>query len=133
MTTTTAPFFHVTRPRRSLVPDMRRPEPSPLPRPEWSLFSSHTLVLAALAADPEVRIREIAERVGLTERTVQGLLTDLVDAGFVTRQREGRRNRYRLHLDRPIPGPVQLGGTVGELVDLIVGGTTVRGRTGDDS
>ena len=65
MTTTTAPFFHVTRPRRSLVPDMRRPEPSPLPRPEWSLFSSHTLVLAALAADPEVRIREIAHVAGL--------------------------------------------------------------------
>jgi len=86
------------------------------------LLSNHAHVLAVIAANPSVRVREIAGRVDLTERAVQGILADLVDAGLLTRVRTGRRNTYRLHLDRRIPGPLDARGTVRELVELITGG-----------
>ena len=61
------------------------------------LFTNHALVLGVIAADPAVRIRDIAERVEITERAVEILLRDLIQVGFLTRKRVGRRNVYEVH------------------------------------
>jgi DNA-binding MarR family transcriptional regulator len=67
--------------------------------PSWTLLTNHAAVLMELDSDPHARIRDIADRVGLTERTVQGLLKDLASEGYVTRRRVGTRYQYRLNLD----------------------------------
>ncbi|HEY7660703.1 MAG TPA: helix-turn-helix domain-containing protein [Actinomycetota bacterium] len=73
----------------------------------WSPFSSHGLVLLALARRPELRLRELAHATGLTERAVQGLVADLVAGGYLERIREGRRNRYVVRGDRHLPDPLE--------------------------
>jgi predicted ArsR family transcriptional regulator len=77
------------------------------------------MVLLCLAGDPEARLRDVAETVGITERAVQHIVADLEAEGFLTRQREGRRNRYALHLDRPLRHRMSRHHTVGELVALV--------------
>jgi DNA-binding IclR family transcriptional regulator len=73
-------------------------------RPEagWTFVTTHTLVLLSIAADPEVRLSEIAAQVGITERRVQSIVTDLVDSGYVTRIRRGRRNHYEIDASLPL-------------------------------
>lgn len=68
---------------------------------DWTFLSSHALVLLAITADPAATQREIAARVAVTEKTVQKIVKDLIDEGYVTRFREGRRNRYELNPDAP--------------------------------
>ncbi|GMQ80223.1 MAG: hypothetical protein BMS9Abin04_177 [Planctomycetia bacterium] len=63
----------------------------------WTFLSNHAHVLLAISGDPELRLRDVAEKVGITERAVQGIVADLVDAGYLTRVRSGRRNRYQVH------------------------------------
>ena len=63
----------------------------------WTFFSNHGHVLICLATQPDARLRDIAERVGITERAVQSIVTDLEEVGAITRIREGRRNRYEIH------------------------------------
>ena len=87
--------------------------------PGWTLLSNHAHVLIALASASDRRLREIAQRVGITERAVQNILTDLEREGLVTRDREGRRNRYVLHLDRPLRHPLGAHRTVRQLVELL--------------
>jgi DNA-binding MarR family transcriptional regulator len=62
----------------------------------WTFLTNHAHVLLVVAEDSEVRLRDIADRVGVTERAVQGILTDLEECGYLVRERVGRRNRYRL-------------------------------------
>ncbi|WP_406277821.1 helix-turn-helix domain-containing protein [Streptomyces sp. NBC_00191] len=69
---------------------------APAPRTTWTFLTSHARVLTAIARDPWVRVRELATRLGLTERTVQAVVSDLESAGYLTHTREGRRNRYHL-------------------------------------
>jgi hypothetical protein len=69
---------------------------------EWSFLSNHGYVLLALARQPDVRIRDIAALVGITERAAQGIVNALVEAGYVERVREGRRNRYLVHGEMPL-------------------------------
>lgn len=85
-------------------------------KPGWTFFTNHGHVLVCLAADPTIRTRDIAAQVGITERAAQGIISDLVDAGFVTRTKEGRRNRYEVHPDRPLRHPLEAEHTVGELL-----------------
>ncbi|HZF67410.1 MAG TPA: winged helix-turn-helix domain-containing protein [Gemmatirosa sp.] len=77
------------------------------------------MVLLCLARDAEARLRDVADTVGITERAVQHIVADLEAEGFLTRQREGRRNRYALHLDRPLRHRMSSHHTVGELVALV--------------
>ena len=77
------------------------------------------MVLLCLARDAEARLRDVADTVGITERAVQHIVADLEAEGFLTRQREGRRNRYALHLDRPLRHRMSRHHTVGELVALV--------------
>lgn len=85
-------------------------------KPSWTFFTNHGHVLVCLAGDPELRTRDIAALVGITERSAQGIISDLVDAGFVTRIKEGRRNRYVVHGDLALRHPLEREHTVGELL-----------------
>ena len=76
------------------------------------------VVLLCLAADPEARMREVSQRVGITERAVQHIIRDLADAGVVERKREGRRNRYTLHPEVRLRHPIEAHRRVADLVAL---------------
>ena len=76
-------------------------------------------MLLCLHRNPRVRLRDIAETVGITERAAQRIVSDLVEAGYVSRQREGRRNRYVLNLSVPMRHPSQVDHEIGELVDVL--------------
>lgn len=73
----------------------------------WTFLSHHAQVFLCIARDPDVRIRDIAAGVGITERAVQAIVNDLVDAGYVDRSRVGRRNHYALHPEMPLRHPLQ--------------------------
>ena len=85
----------------------------------WTFLTNHAHVLVCLAADPEARLRDVAERVGITERAVQGIVADLEAAGVVTRVRAGRRNHYTIHGERPLRHPLESHRTVGALLKLV--------------
>ena len=76
------------------------------PAPVWNFFSSHAHTLICLAEDPTARMRDVAERVGITERATMRIVSHLEDAGILTRQKEGRRNRYVIHLQKTFTAPV---------------------------
>lgn len=85
----------------------------------WTFLTNHGHVLITLATDPELRIRDVAARVGITERAAQRILHDLVEAGYVEREKHGRRNSYQLALDRPLRHPLESRHTVGELIHVL--------------
>ncbi|MGO9815389.1 MAG: helix-turn-helix transcriptional regulator [Isosphaeraceae bacterium] len=69
---------------------------------DWTFLSNHAHVLICIAQEPEVRLHEVAARVGITERAVRRIVGDLEEGGYLSSSREGRRNRYEVHLDRPL-------------------------------
>jgi DNA-binding MarR family transcriptional regulator len=87
--------------------------------PSWTFLTNHARVLLCLAQEPDLRLREAAERIGITERAVQRIVTDLEDAGIVTRSREGRRNRYEIVEDTRLRHPNEAHCTVGDLLALL--------------
>lgn len=89
------------------------------PPSSWRFVTNHTQVLLCIARDPEVRLREVADHVGITERAAQRILADLVEAGFVTRERTGRRNLYAINRDLQMRHPAQFGHEIGELLELL--------------
>ena len=82
----------------------------------WTFLSNHAHVLVCIAADAEIRGRDIAEQVGITERAAQSIIADLVEAGYVTRVRVGRRNHYEIHPDLPLRHPVEQDHSIGDLI-----------------
>ena len=88
--------------------------------PGWTFLSNHAHVLLCIAREPEVRLREVAHRVGITERAVQRVVSNLEEGGYLSRSRVGRRNRYELHLDRPLRHSVESHHDVGVLLNLIL-------------
>ena len=92
----------------------------------WTFLSNHAHVLIAIARDPEARVRDVAERVGITERAAQGIVGDLVAAGYLRRERVGRRNRYELETRLPLRHPLEREHEVGELLAPLV---RARGAT----
>ncbi|HEV8583152.1 MAG TPA: winged helix-turn-helix transcriptional regulator [Thermoanaerobaculia bacterium] len=91
------------------------------PPPGWTFLTNHAHVLFCIARDPEVRLRDVAAQVGITERAVQRIVTDLEAAGYLTVMKEGRRNRYRIHAELPLRHPIEGHRTVGALLDLVLG------------
>jgi len=85
----------------------------------WRFVTSHTQVLLCIERNPNVRLREVAETVGITERAAHRIVSDLVEAGYVTRKRVGRRNEYELNRSAPMRHPSQLNHEIGELLDLL--------------
>jgi hypothetical protein len=93
---------------------------------EWSFLTNHARVLLCIAHDPGVRLRDIAARVGVTERTAYGIVTDMTEAGYVVKHKHGRRNRYQIQahlpLRRPLPVPDSPGlAAIGEVLALLAG------------
>jgi MarR family len=84
-------------------------------------LTNHARVLLCIAHDPGVRLRHIAARLGITERTAYGIVTDLAKAGYVVKDKDGRRNRYQVQAHLPLPDPVGRERTVGEVLALLAG------------
>jgi hypothetical protein len=85
----------------------------------WTFLTNHAHVLVCLATDPGLRVRDIATRVGITERAAVRILGDLVGAGYLVRRRVGRRNEYALRLDLPMRHPVEATARVGLLIEAL--------------
>jgi DNA-binding IclR family transcriptional regulator len=86
----------------------------------WTFLSNHGHVLICLARDPEARLRDVAQAVGITERAVQKIVADLEEARVLTRERTGRRNRYRLDPQRPLRHALEAHRTVGALLGMVL-------------
>jgi hypothetical protein len=86
----------------------------------WTFLTNHSHVLICLARDPRLRLRDLADQVGITERAVQGIVKDLETAGCLTRHREGRRNHYDIVTDRPMRHRVERQHVVGDLLGAMV-------------
>lgn len=96
-----------------------------MPTPErwdgqWTFLTNHAHVLLCIARDADVRLRDVALAVGITERAVQVIIVDLERSGYLTRSRVGRRNHYELHQDLPLRHPLERGHEVGELLRVLV-------------
>jgi DNA-binding IclR family transcriptional regulator len=87
---------------------------------EWTFLTNHARALVCIAHDPGVRLRDIAATLGITERTAFGIVTDLTDAGYVEKEKEGRRNRYRIQQHLPLRQTVGREPTIGEMLELLV-------------
>lgn len=87
----------------------------------WTLLSNYGHVLVCLAGDPHMRLRDVARKVGITERAVQRIIHDLEHADMLTREREGRRNHYRINVKQRLRHPLEQPHTVGELIEAVTG------------
>ncbi len=87
----------------------------------WTFLTIHARVLLLVANDPGVRLRDIAASLDITERSAFGIITDLVEAGYVIKEKEGRRNRYHIQAHLPLPEPTARERTVGEVLALLAG------------
>lgn len=94
----------------------------------WTFLTNHAHVLLCVVRDPEARLRDVADMVGITERAAQRIVADLVEAGYLERTRQGRGNRYRLHPDVPLRHPMDRDTAIGQLVTLLTG---IDARSGD--
>lgn len=88
--------------------------------PDWTFFSHYAHVLICVAENPRIRLREVAERVGVTERTAARLIDRLARAGVIRRSREGRRNCYRIEPRGPLPHPIEAGCSVERLIAMVL-------------
>jgi len=86
---------------------------------QWTFLTNHAQVLLCIARNDRLTAREIAAAVGITERAVQRILDDLEDAGYLSRFRDGRNNRYEIHPERPMRHPAQQGHAVQDLLALL--------------
>jgi hypothetical protein len=87
----------------------------------WTFLTTHARVLLLVAHDPGVRLRDIAASLDITERSAFGIITDLVEAGYVVKEKDGRRNRYHIQAHLPLPEPTTRERTVGEVLALLTG------------
>lgn len=94
----------------------------------WTFLTNHAHALVCIARDPTVRIQDIADSVGVTLRAAQGIVSELVQAGYVTRTRVGRRNRYELDPTMPLRHPLESDQRVGALLDAVGARPSRRAR-----
>jgi hypothetical protein len=88
---------------------------------QWRFVTNHAHVLQCIAADPTARMRDIATTVGITERSAAGIVSDLEEFGYLTRTRDGRRNRYEVHAELPLRHPQHRHRTAGDLIRFLDG------------
>jgi DNA-binding IclR family transcriptional regulator len=87
---------------------------------KWSFLTNHARVLVCIAHDPGMRLREIASALDITERSAFGIVTELADAGYVVKEKDGRRNRYQIQGHLPLRESVVRERTIGEVLDVLV-------------
>jgi hypothetical protein len=90
-----------------------------VPPPRWTFLTNHAQVLICIAEQPGVRLRDVGERIGITERATHRIVTELADAGYITRNRTGRRNTYLVHADLPLPDALARNQKVGDLLAIL--------------
>ena len=90
---------------------------------DWSFLTTHARVLVCIAHDPGARLRDIAATLGITERRAHGIITDLAEAGYVVKQKDGRRNRYQVQAHLPLAEPGTREPAVGEVLAVLLGNT----------
>jgi DNA-binding transcriptional ArsR family regulator len=89
--------------------------------PAWSFLTNHAQVLLCIAGDPGIRLREIGDAIGITERAAHRIVAELADAGYISRRREGRRNRYTIKSHLPLPEPLAREQKIGDLLAILGG------------
>lgn len=87
----------------------------------WKFLTNHAQVLACIAHDPGVLLREISERVGITERAAHRIVTELTDGGYITRERNGRRNHYTVQSGLPLPDRLGRVQRISDLLTILIG------------
>lgn len=93
---------------------------SPVAPARWDFLTNHAHVLLSISQDPGIRLRDIGAAVGITERSAHKILSELVDEGYVLRERHGRRNRYKVKPELPLRHPLVQDRQVGELLDVLL-------------
>jgi predicted transcriptional regulator len=88
--------------------------------PSWTFLTNHAHVLLLISADPEVLLRDVAIKVGITERAVQRIVAELDEAGYLARERDGRRNRYQVRGNLPLRHPIEQHRNVSSLLELMI-------------
>lgn len=94
---------------------------------KWSFLTNHARALLFIAADPDARLRDLATALDVTERTAYGIVADLTEAAYVVKEKDGRRNRYRIQTHLPLRDAISRERTVGEMLELL-GDETGRSR-----
>ena len=85
----------------------------------WSFLTNHARAILFLASQPDARLRDLAAALGVTERTAFVIVADLTEAGYLMKERQGRRNRYEIQVDRPLADPIGRERTIGEVLELL--------------
>ena len=97
----------------------------------WSFLTNHARVLLCLARDPGARLRDIAASLGITERSAYGIITDLTAAGYVVKHKYGRRNRYQIQAQLPLPEPASQEPAIGDVLAVLAGDSVSQRLTGN--
>ncbi len=97
----------------------RRLEETPESAHRWTFLTNHSHVLITLYYNPDLVLREVAQRVGITERGVQRIVQDLEDEGFIRREKVGRKNHYQVLIEQPLRHPIESHRTIGDLLKLV--------------
>lgn len=105
---------------RTSTPSLDQAQQPALHEIGWTFLTNHAHVLFCLAREPNLRLRDVASKVGITERAVQRIVADLHDAGFIDVQKEGRRNRYTVHREKHLRHPVERHKTIADLLRLVI-------------
>jgi DNA-binding transcriptional ArsR family regulator len=102
---------------------------------DWSFLTSHARALLCIAIDSELRLRDLADALDVTERTAYGIVMDLTEAGYLVKQKEGRRNRYQIQDHLPLPDGMGMVSqrTIGEVLGLLLDVSNDRGSSGPRS
>jgi len=95
---------------------------------QWSFLTNHARCLVLIAHDPGLRLRDIAATLDITERSAHGIVTNLAEAGYVLKEKEGRRNRYQIQAHLPLGEGIGRERTIGEVLDLLVDANTANRR-----
>ena len=90
----------------------------------WNFLTNHGRALLCIAHDPQVRLRDIAATLGITERSAYGIVNDLTEAGYVIKDKDGRRNRYQVQEHLPLPDSLEREQAIGEVLGLLTGRKT---------
>ena len=94
--------------------------------PSWSFLTNHAQVLLCIAHDPGIRLRDIGEAVGITERAAHRIVVELAAAGYISRQRNGRRNQYTIQSHLPLPEPLAREQKIGDLLTVLAGASLAQ-------
>jgi predicted DNA-binding transcriptional regulator len=89
--------------------------------PNWSFLTHHAQALVCVAQDPGVRLRDIGDRLGITERAAHRIVAALIDSGYISRQRTGRRSLYSINTTSPLPDPIVNERQIGQLLEVLTG------------